>query len=104
MKSLIVYEIYLCLTDQEVDQADIILLRKFTGLPLGELWRSCGERRVYLGKLFNEEFYSGVNEMLILLRNLKSSFRLYNGSLEIDIKLLKSISEQVEKVSLGDIR
>ena len=98
------HEISLKLLDEKIEKSDLSFLKKFTGLPLVEINRSIDQSGVLLGELVNEKFYSGVNEIIVLLNKLKSNYQLYSNGNEINIKFLEDISIKVNNINLSDFR
>ncbi|MEZ8188272.1 hypothetical protein ACED29_20935 [Shewanella sp. 5S214] len=104
IKNPMKYEISIKFLDRKLKKNDLILLQGFTGIPLGELKAKCIESRVDLGTIVNEQFYSGVKEILLLLNLLESNYQLFSNSSEINKSFLENIAYKISNISLSDIR
>lgn len=104
MKHSVKYEISVRFIDGKVTKRDLAKLHKFTGLSLGELKTIIKEKRLVLGIIVNEQFYSGVEEILGLLNSLESSYKIFSNNSDVNKTFLEDVVYKINNISLRDIR
>lgn len=99
------YKISIQFESAEIIKYDIELLKNYLGDSLSEISSVIKENhRIELGELVNEKFYSGIREMLILLRSLRSRYCLYSNGGAIGLEFLDVIAAKLDNLKLEDIR
>jgi hypothetical protein len=99
-----VYEIAVRFTGTEIKKEDLVSLRRFIAIPLGELNELVKRDKVIIGTLSNEKFYSGVKEMISLLDSFDSEHQIYSNDVKVDRSFLDDIALKVSNIKLSDIR
>lgn len=98
------YEIAIKLLGSEFHKSDLITLKKFTSIPISTINEQLVSKKLVLGTIVNEDFYSGVNEIIQLIHLLKSEYQLYSNNTESDIEFLERIAYKINNVKLSDLR
>ncbi len=98
------YQISIRLIDGYIKNEDVVKLHHFTGLPLTYFQSIDNELRVPLGEIVNEQFYSGVKEIVVLIKSLKSNYQLFSNHSEIDLEFLDDIVYKINNIKLSDVR
>ena len=98
------YTISIKFLDGKARKNDLVLLRNFTGLPFSELNIDDINNSIFLGTILNEEFYSGVKEILVLSNTLESNYQLFCNSSKIEKFFLENIANKIKNIDLSNIR
>lgn len=104
MKHPIKYEISIAFAGGEITKKDLLKLHDFTGLPLDTLKDTIASKRLVLGTIVNEQFYSGVKEIMGLINSLESTYKLFSNSSSVNKSFIEGIVYRVNNISLSDIR
>ena len=102
--SPIKYQISISLIDGCIKKEDIVKLHSFTGLPLTYFLNIENEIKIPIGEIVNEQFYSGVKEILALIRSLKSNFQLFSNESKVELDFLEGIVYKRNNIKLSDVR
>ncbi|GEM_PF-7068166 len=88
---------------KSIEKEELKALKAYTGLSYADLSnRIESDEPISLIQLKSVNFYSGVKELLILLKSFKSDYKLLNENEEIKFQDLQAISDR--KVRLSDFR
>jgi len=98
------YQISISLIDGSIKKGDVVKLHRHTGLPLMHFQNIDSEVRVPLGEIVNEQFYTGVKEIVELIKSLESNYQLFSNNSKIDLDFLDEIVYKINNIKLSDVR